>query len=283
MSITLQNELIYYIGTAVVVISFLAACFIISSYFDVLYNAIKTRPAQFQYRIASTPVSQSFYFGDKKNINPVDLPSDETWRQSISELITYVKHENPDWIIGVHPGGRILSTFVADQLNFPTHHVKFAHTEPESYLSISIRDVNEISGKVLVVDDITRTGTTLRAVRSKIVESVRPNFVNNSLRVAVLAIVNAFEDKDAVISPFSPHWFWMATDYKYLELPWSKLSDKIKSSYNNNQKGVDHPEYFIKLHEKMATDFEFSLSIAKLCMDDYDSFEEHIDQELWNI
>src|ERR1700752_1236475 len=46
----------------------------------------------------------------------------------IHDLEEYVSSYDPELIVGLHPGGRLLSVYVANKISFPKHRCIFAHT-----------------------------------------------------------------------------------------------------------------------------------------------------------
>src|ERR1700674_4116947 len=48
--------------------------------------------------------------------------------EAMSKLVTYVKAIEPDWLVGVHPGGRLVSVLLAEQVNFPPNRCLYVRT-----------------------------------------------------------------------------------------------------------------------------------------------------------
>lgn len=214
----------------------------------------------------------------KNKIVSEDSIDSEIWRSGIQKAVEYVREMQPDLIIGVHPGGRMLSVYIADILGFPPGRCIFAHTEPVRSPHINITGLNQLSGKILVIDDITRSGRTLRVLKSYIESEYQsPGFKISSLEFLVLVVVDSLKKVDSFRVPmFRPDFFCYTTEEKRLELPWSILSEKIKLNFDYLNKGLEYDKSYLNIHEKMVQDFNFALSLAKFSIDDQTVFRTSV-------
>jgi hypoxanthine phosphoribosyltransferase len=191
----------------------------------------------------------------------------------IHDLAEYARAFNPSWIVGVHPGGRLLSVYIADKLSIPLERCLFAHTEPEHISEILVRGLKpdqELSGPVLVIDDIARTGNTLRAVQAHFRYYTSHGTYKISRHLyAVLLLVD--REKEMV---FVPDWYKFTTKVSFIKFPWSPLSEKIRHELVQRTKGFKVDERYLALHEKMAEDPKIALQVAKMAIEASDRFEE---------
>ena len=191
----------------------------------------------------------------------------------IRDLAEYARDFNPSWIVGVHPGGRLLSVYIADKLSIPLERCLFAHTEPERISEIFIRGLKQnqdLSGSVLVIDDIARTGNTLRAVQAHFRYYTSHGTYKLARHLyAVLLLVD--REKEMV---FVPDWYKFATKVSFIKFPWSPLSEKIRHELAQKAKGFKVDERYLALHEKIAEDPKIALQVAQMAIEASDRFEE---------
>lgn len=192
---------------------------------------------------------------------------------AIHDLTEYARDFNPSWIVGVHPGGRLLSVYIADKLSIPLDRCLFAHTEPDSVSEVFIRGLKqdqELTGSVLVIDDIARTGKTLRSVQAHFrYYTDLGTYKLDRLWFAVLLLVD--REKEMV---FVPDWYKFATKVPFIKFPWSPLSEKIRHELAQKARGFDVDERYLALHERMAKDPKISLEVARIAIEASDRFAE---------
>ncbi len=137
----------------------------------------------------------------------------EEVEEAITTLANAIKREfDPDVIVGVARGGLIpavrLSHLLGDKL-LRVIHVKYYkgvnlhRGKPELYA-----DIKRISGKVLVVDDVADTGTSLEFVLKHLKRKGA-----KEIRVATIA----YKPK----SRFKPDYYRFETD-KWIVFPWEE-------------------------------------------------------------
>lgn len=137
----------------------------------------------------------------------------EEVEEAVTALADTIKREfDPDIIVGIARGGLIpavrLSHLLGDKL-LRVIHVKFYNgvnlhlKKPELYA-----DIKGISGKVLVVDDVTDTGTSLEFALKHLKRKGA-----KEIRVATIA----YKPK----SRFKPDYYRFETD-KWIVFPWEE-------------------------------------------------------------
>jgi len=184
----------------------------------------------------------------------------------IAELASVAKSMSFDFIVGVHTGGRFISVLVADLINFPRHRLAFAHTERVRKPEIEFSgDTNRLFGKVLVIDDICRTGATLESMRSYFLLKIMDKTYDiESLDFACLVSVRS-QVKDKI--PFHLNWVAAYTENRNLPFPWAELSAETRCAYSYRQSELDYDEHKIDQHERLTCDYDLALKEAKLHVD----------------
>ena len=178
--------------------------------------------------------------------------------EALDELGAYARMMRPDWILGVHPGGRLVSAYVADLIGLDARHCLYVSTSRGQTEGIEIlQRPNIIGGRVLIVDDAARSGQTLRAVRSYLeAANATDDFKLETVEFAVLALVVTEGDPGV---RFAPHWArYTTTDY-YFRFPWSQLTAKINHEYRLMVMGSPHDKKTIAEYQKIVTDFDYAL------------------------
>lgn len=194
--------------------------------------------------------------------------------KGVMDLAAFVRAEKPDWLIGVHTGGRLLTSFVASEVGFETERCVFAHTEATRATSFRITRANQLTGKLLFVDDITRTGSTLRALNRYVMQRViLGEYDINDAKYAVMVVVEYGGPSAESELVFDPHWARFSSRHRFLKLPWSTLSERVKHEYENKFRGLSFDAKYLDLHERIVADFKFSLWCAQLALAEGDKFE----------
>lgn len=204
--------------------------------------------------------------GDASSLDEPDTPQvlgRDTFKEAVGSLIQYAREVKPDWIVGVHPGGRLLSVYVADALSMDSTRCAFLSTSKDRSPQIRFDPhPNLMSGNVLVIDDIVRTGKTLRAVKSYL-ESV--NFTGgyelSSVKFAALTVT------DDPHLWFVPHWAKFKTENSRLLLPWTQLSQDIGAAFAAKTANWEYVEAHVEFHERLVREFAFALEWARFYID----------------
>ncbi len=140
-----------------------------------------------------------------------------TWHdieKAVEALAITVREEyNPDVIVGIARGGLIPAVRLSHLFNdllMRVIHVKYyenvdeAKDEPEIFWS----DVRELEGKVLLVDDVADTGTTLEVVLDHLEDRI-----DDELQICTIAYKPT--------SSIKPDYFIYETN-KWIVFPWEE-------------------------------------------------------------
>ena len=187
-------------------------------------------------------------------------------RDAVVKLVAYSKQLNPDWIVGVHPGGRLLSVYVADRIGLDQSKCGFVRTDPDrtDRLVLELPPNEKMTGRLLLVDDISRTGDTLDALKWFFIER---NFSSicalDRINFAVLLVVS---DPDNAYA-FRPDWVRFRTEKKWFRLPWTDLAVRIKTAFAFRKMGLQFSQAAIDQHEQLVSDYNYALGLARKYID----------------
>jgi hypothetical protein len=152
----------------------------------------------------------------------------------VPALRDYAEELKPDWIIGVNVGGRLLSAALARAIGLDASRIVYIHHDPVTKSLVSVPKIDELKGTLLVIDDISRSGGTLRFVKTSL-ESAngRGNFQLSCVRFAVL-VVDATAGE--VHADFTPDWaMYVTRSAKPFEFAWTPISEKVKVDWSRNE------------------------------------------------
>ncbi len=189
--------------------------------------------------------------------------------RAFNELASYAKQFKPDWIIGVHPGGRILSVLLTERLGLPRQRCLYAGTYPARNPCIAFypdpdQFATPVSGRVLLVDDIVRSGKTLNDLKTHLKGlNFEDDFQVTNVRFAALLLVATDIDKNQI--RFLPDWFSLRTNQPGLMLPWSGFGERVATQYRLRQANAVHDEGMITAYEELTQSYDKALSFAKEC------------------
>lgn len=205
--------------------------------------------------------------GDNTSVSDMTEP--------VAELALFCRNLQPDYVMGVHVGGRLLSTTVCDVIGLDRKKCLFVSTHRSRNELFTIEaegggPPDKIEGSLLIIDDISRTGNTLRDLKNFL---HRQNY-DASVRLSqVTFAVLVVADKGAK-RVFVPDWAYFHTDEKYFKLPWTDHSLEVATAYDRRATNltlidrgksdlvVDYNEYLIEEHEAHARHFAEALNKA---------------------
>jgi hypoxanthine phosphoribosyltransferase len=207
------------------------------------------------------PPRHAFPLVSPDNLNEM---KDSDLQRAVADIIAYAREYKPDWIAGVHPGGRLLSVIVGEQLGLSPDRCIYVSTYRSRTANIDFMPPinNVFAGKLLIIDDISRTGDTLRAIRSYLYARNLgdSNYRLTSVRFAVLLVVETPDDSEL---RFRPDWVYGRTKNQNFKLPWSQLSADIREAYDNRQARYWYNRDAIREHRRICRDFEYALEKAR--------------------
>lgn len=191
-----------------------------------------------------------------------------TLRDSIERLVLYARSVRPDWILGVHPGGRLLSVLVAEQLQLPRENCLYIRTTSHDSKRVVVEPVllrNEpSSGRMLVIDDISRTGDTLNVVKSFL---LRKNFCGSYALTKVFFAVLLIVSHDGEDYEFRPNWIAYKTKNEKFRLPWGKFSVAVQDELTLKHSGRPYSEKVVEQYFKIISNYDYALEMAKEVLD----------------
>ena len=207
-----------------------------------------------------------------------DVLSGEGLEKALYEIATFAKSQRPDWILGVHVGGRFLSVAITHLLGLSPKQCLFVSTHRSRNSKFTIESegegaLGEISGSMLVVDDISRTGATLRDLKNFLhARNYAGEFKLSKVIFAVLVIAS---ESGVLMGRFRPDWFYFKTLLRYFRLPWTDLSLAVQTAYDQRERGkeliargqrklaADWDGFLIDDHERQARSFNYALDVAR--------------------
>ena len=193
-------------------------------------------------------------------------------------LCDLVRKEKPDFIIGVHTGGRILSVLVCERLNLSPSSLRFISTDMQPgrqpYL-VAATDSKKMSGKVLIIDDVTRTGSTLEIIRRQILSQMLSG--ESSIHSTVFAVLLVAAERVKLPNGFFvPDWWAYFTRKQDVDFPWSSLSEATRLAFSLKHDGRETDERVIRIHRELVTNYQFALFCAHLSIENKEQFKDMV-------
>jgi adenine/guanine phosphoribosyltransferase-like PRPP-binding protein len=203
----------------------------------------------------------------------------ENVKEAIASLIEFAREKKPDQIVGVHTGGRLASVLVCEALGLSSHKCGFISTDINPGREPYLRpETNSLSGRLLIIDDVTRTGSTFEIIRRNIIRDTLSGVYSViSANFAVLLV--AKERKRLEKGFFIPDWWAFTADNPDQALPWSSLSANIRAAHLLKRRNKAYDKKKIDLHDELVKNYEFSLYTVKLALDDNKRFDELVQSD----
>lgn len=148
--------------------------------------------------------------------------------EAVPGLIDYARELNPDWIAGVNPGGRVLSAKLASEIGLDAEKCFYIRADRATNTIDFVPDIKwPLTGKLLIVDDISRSGDTLAFVKSILMQkNGNGNF--QLKRIDFVVLVLDFRGGKHY-AEFAPDWAGFKTDEgDAFRFPWSDFTGLIK-------------------------------------------------------
>jgi adenine/guanine phosphoribosyltransferase-like PRPP-binding protein len=144
--------------------------------------------------------------------------------EGIKQLIEYTHNLNPDYIVGLNRGGVLVGAYIALATTLPSKKFGRCCIYFENQNSIIECEIGKISGTVLLVDDITRTGRTVSEAIKYLQKS------NKNIKVHVATIVAVTTDKNKRIID-SVDFCAIGVENSEIKLPWHFEGDPETSKH----------------------------------------------------
>lgn len=167
------------------------------------------------------------FFEKKKNPKIIDgeqITTDKT-ASGIVELTSYVNDFDPDYLVCLNRGGILIGSHISLLLQIPTENLLKCSIKREKLGNTTITncDVSKVSGKVLILDSMIRTGDTF----SLAIDYIKQHGDNIS-KIESVALVTKLDENDLPAFKQLSHHIYTTTDIN-MKFPWTKLKD-VKSS-----------------------------------------------------
>jgi hypoxanthine phosphoribosyltransferase len=180
----------------------------------------------------------------------------ESLKEAIGNLIDFAKSKKPRWILGVHPGGRLLSVYVANEIQVPPERCLHVRTNQNRYVQFVPQINQALEGSLLLIDDISRTGRTLGRIKAELIaKNYTDNFYLGRVQIAVLVV----ESNES----FRPDFASFRTDVDYLRFPWSQYSADVGLALTLKNDNLSYDRRVMNDYEHLSSDFGYALRVAK--------------------
>jgi hypoxanthine phosphoribosyltransferase len=189
--------------------------------------------------------------------------------EGVSALASYVERTDPDWVVGVNLGGRLLSAYVSNKIKISPERCLFMRRsddgtsmEFEREAGSSVRNRHE--GHMLVIDDVSRTGITFATIRSFLMRTNYQREHHHFRRVSFATLIEVVEPHSAGVRMRSD-WSWRTTRDPTFSFPWSNLSADVNLAVNLKR---DHFQLDRKMgqvleeYKKIGSDYGYALETA---------------------
>ena len=141
----------------------------------------------------------------------------------VHALSSYALEVNPDFIVGLNRGGILLGAYISLAIKLPSRYLKRCLITKKELKCMT----EDLKGRVLVVDDIVRTGFTM----SSAIQEIKSNEnVKDIIPIALAASI----DKSTKSLPKDLYTTFLTHNNKLL-LPWS-THENIDSEDEKNRK-----------------------------------------------
>jgi len=153
----------------------------------------------------------------------VDCLTQVQAREGLNRLVKYSVDVNPDFVVGINRGGTLVGAYVCFAMGIS--HSAFRRcgvVKNDICCDVNFQE-NELTGNVLVVDDICRTGGTL-ASAVEMIQRTNPKISNIYSAVVVSSSISTLKSN----AP-RPSFASFVSANRKLVFPWSK---RLSNSHN---------------------------------------------------
>lgn len=157
------------------------------------------------------------------------------------QLKEYVRDYSPDYLVGINKGGSVVGACLALALELEDDRFATCYVDRHQ----GAVDWLNVSGKVLIIDDIARSGRTLTAAESHFLKMA------NVQEVAIATLVAVVDRTERPLFK-GITYFALSTMNEALRLPWTNLSPNQKTESIELFKAQQYQEVKNKPTERIA-------------------------------
>ena len=196
-------------------------------------------------------------------------------KEMIIQLSDWVRKQNADYLMGVHFSGLMLSSKIALDTGFDLQKLTYSENrkdrlDPPKIFSASDK---KMSGRVCILDDISRQGLTLRQVANEIFSDFQRG--RNQVRETCYGVLMLVETPSkSQTGFFLPDTFLHSISNENVVFPWTSLVERTRQAYREEQDGkeVSNPAA-LQDYKEMITNPEFAAFCIELAVDEPKAYE----------
>jgi adenine/guanine phosphoribosyltransferase-like PRPP-binding protein len=183
---------------------------------------IAIRQRGFHSAIAERQTAVVSGLGDEKVLSVANAS------RGVVGLFEYASELRPDYIVGVNRGGAVVGAYLSLCLDVGDKRFATCYVERDGLAECGKQQ--ELSGTVLVVDDITRTGKTLEILRTHLEETFPQ--IKKTVMATLVAAVDANGEPKFKKLDFAA----LLTKNQHLTLPWDPriAGPSIRAAQSNS-------------------------------------------------
>lgn len=225
-------------------------------------------------------LSPSKYLSKRKpeTVSSAKRVSAEEAASMIKELGGWVQKQAPDFILGVHFSGLMISAKISKDIGFDHRGVAYSENRKDSLEPPKIFSENDapLSGLVCIVDDISRQGLTLRQVANEIFSDFQKGF--NSVRQTCYGVLMLVETPiKSRIGFFLPDKILQSTATENIIFPWTELVERVRKAFRQHQDGKEIEEIdAFRDYQEMISNLDFAAFCIELSLDEPEVYRECI-------
>lgn len=197
-------------------------------------------------------------------------------QEMINSLGDWVRNQKPDYLLGVHFSGLMISAKIASDLGFDQARVAYSENRKDRLDPPTIYSRNDVilGGRVCIVDDISRQGLTLRQVANSIFSDFQKGLNRISQTCYGVCILVETPIKSQ-IGFFLPDKILQSTTEENIIFPWTSLVERTRSAFRQHQDGkeIDEPDAF-RDYQEMVANLEFAAFCIELSLTEPEFYQE---------
>lgn len=175
--------------------------------------------------------------------------------EAINQLNSYAININPDFILGVNRGGSLVAAMVSLNIGLPSSNFIRCYVDSAG----AVCPVEKLYGTVIIIDDISRTGETLKLSYEYIEKH------SNNLKILTATLFTHInKNNKAVYSDLS--FFSFITKNSKVKLPWNTKKISKKQQYDSI---LSEPR------EKLVVKLSDSIQNVPASNDEYNTLVNH--------